>query len=39
MTIVAQVIKNKSEQAIFTISPEATSSKQLRLWLKKVLVL
>ncbi len=24
MTIVAQVIKNKSEQAIFTISPEAT---------------
>ncbi len=24
MTIVAQVIKNKSQQAIFTISPEAT---------------
>ncbi len=24
MTIVAQVIKNKAEQDIFTISPEAT---------------
>ncbi|KCY70671.1 CBS -containing domain protein, partial [Acinetobacter sp. 796380-1375] len=24
MTIVAQVIKNKSKKAIFTISPEAT---------------
>lgn len=39
MTIVAQVIKNKSEQAILQFHPKQLSSKQLRLWLKKVLVL
>ena len=35
MTIVAQVIKNKSEQDIFTISPEATVLEAIKIMADK----